>query len=259
MIGRLARERRASSLGRRVERPEAVLLAIAQATLAAVGWVVDPFWVAVMVAVQLALGGLGAVRVMGQVQGRVGLARYAMPATAGVAATLFGRVLPGGVALLLVPLVAVLLWAVIYVEVRSVRAAGGRTILELLLTATLLAASTGVLGLFGDLDWPTPIAFIAVFALPLALRSAESRGALGGQAVGQALLHVLAISQVGTATLLLDLPGVATVPALIALGFYAWGGAAQALRDGEPGRSVAVEFGSLAVLGLVVALLLHRG
>jgi hypothetical protein len=182
-----------------------------------------------------------------------------MPATAGVAATLFGRVLPGGVAVLLVPLVAVLLWAVIYVEVRATRVSGGRTILELLLTATLFAAATGVLGLFGDLSWPTPAAVIAVFAVPLALRSAESRGALGGQAVGQALLHLLAVAQVGTATLLLDLPGVATVPALMALAFYAWAGAVQALRAGEPGRSVAVEFGSLAVLGLVVALLLHRG
>jgi hypothetical protein len=259
VIDGVAGDRRPRSIGRRVDRPEAVLLAIAQATLAAVGWLVDPFWVAVMVAVQLALGGLGAVRVMGPARGRRGLARYAMPATAGVAATLFGRVLPGGVAVLLVPLVAVLLWAVIYVEVRATRATGGRTILELLLTATLFAAATGVLGLFGDLSWPTPAAVIAVFAVPLALRSAESRGALGGQAVGQALLHLLAVAQVGTATLLLDLPGVATVPALMALAFYAWAGAVQALRAGEPGRSVAAEFGSLAVLGLVVALLLHRG
>jgi hypothetical protein len=259
VIDRIEGDRRPRTVGRRVDRPEAVLLAIAQATLAAVGWLVDPFWVAVMVAVQLAVGGLGAVRVMGPARGRVGLARYAMPATAGVAATLFGRVLPGGVAVLLVPLVAVLLWAVIYVEVRATRVSGGRTILELLLTATLFAAATGVLGLFGDLSWPTPAAVIAVFAVPLALRSAESRGALGGQAVGQALLHLLAVAQVGTATLLLDLPGVATVPALMALAFYAWAGAVQALRAGEPGRSVAVEFGSLAVLGLVVALLLHRG
>jgi hypothetical protein len=259
VIDRIVGDRRQRSIGRRVDRPEAVLLAIAQATLAAVGWLVDPFWVAVMVAVQLAIGGLGAVRVMGPARGRGGLARYAMPATAGVAATLFGRVLPGGVAILLVPLVAVLLWAVIYVEVRATHASGGRTILELLLTATLFAAATGVLGLLGDLSWPTPAAVIAVFAVPLALRSAESRGALGAQAVGQALLHLLAVAQVGTATLLLDLPGVATVPALMALAFYAWAGAVQALRAGEPGRGVAIEFGSLAVLGLVVALLLHRG
>jgi hypothetical protein len=45
----------------------------------------------------------------------------------------------------------------------------------------------------------------------------------------------------------------------MALAFYAWAGAVQALRAGEPGRGVAIEFGSLAVLGLVVALLLHRG
>ena len=259
MISDVGGDGGARALTRRLGRPEAVLLAVAQAAIAAVGWLVDPFWVAVIVATQLALGGLGAVRVMGPAQEGAGLARYAMPATAGVAATLFGRVLPGGVSVLLVPLVAVLLWAVIYVELRRARASGGKTILELLLTATLLAAATGVLGLFGDVAWPTPVAAMAVFALPLALRSAESRGSLGGRAVGQALLHVLAVAQAGTAALLLDLPGVATVPALMALAFYAWAGAAQALADGEPGRSVAMEFGALVILGIVVAFLLHRG
>ena len=43
----------------------------------------------------------------------------------------------------------------------------------------------------------------------------------------------------------------------MALAFHAWSGAAEALEDGAEGRSVAVEFGSLAVLGIVVAVLLH--
>jgi hypothetical protein len=45
--------------------------------------------------------------------------------------------------------------------------------------------------------------------------------------------------------------------ALVALGFHAWSGAAEALEGGAASWSVAVEFGALAILGLVVALLLH--
>jgi hypothetical protein len=250
---------RTQAIARRFARPEALVLAVLQTAVAAVGWFVEPFWVAVMVALQLALGGLGAVRVIGPVREGVGLARYAMPAVAGVAATLFGRQIEPGLVILLIPLVAVLLWMVGYVELRAGRIGGGRTALELLLTATVFAAITGGMGLFGDVVWPTPIAAVAIFAFPLALRSAESRNALGAEGVGQALLHVLAIAQVGTATMLLDLPGTLIGPALMALTFYAWGGAVAALRAGEPGRNVAVEFGALAVLGLVVALLLHRG
>jgi hypothetical protein len=251
-------DRRSRFATRRLARVEGVVLAVLQAAVAAVGWFVDPIWVAVMVALQLALGGLGAVLVIGPIRGGIGLARYAMPATAGVAATLFGRVIEPGVVVLLIPLVAVLLWMVTHIEVRAGRIGGSRTVLDLLLTATVFAAGTGMLGVFGDVVWPTPVAAIALFTMPLAFRSAESRDALGGEAVGQGLLHVLAVAQVGTAAMLLELPGRLIVPALMALAFYAWGGAASALRAGEPGRAVALEFGALAVLGLVVALLLHR-
>jgi len=54
------------------------------------------------------------------------------------------------------------------------------------------------------------------------------------------------------------LPGVVG-PAIIALAFYVWGGAADALQNGASSRSVIIEFGSLALLGLLVALLLHAG
>jgi hypothetical protein len=47
--------------------------------------------------------------------------------------------------------------------------------------------------------------------------------------------------------------------ALMALAFYAWGGAVDALESGDSGRGVAVEFGPLLLLGLVIGLLLHRG
>jgi hypothetical protein len=45
--------------------------------------------------------------------------------------------------------------------------------------------------------------------------------------------------------------------AVLALGFHAWAGAAEALDSGARGRAVLVEFGSLALLGLLVALLLR--
>jgi hypothetical protein len=46
--------------------------------------------------------------------------------------------------------------------------------------------------------------------------------------------------------------------AITGLAFYAWGGAVEALRGGASGRSVAVEFGTLMLVGLVAGLLLHR-
>jgi len=46
--------------------------------------------------------------------------------------------------------------------------------------------------------------------------------------------------------------------ALMALAFYAWSGAADALEGGDSGRSVAIEFGPLLLLGVVIGLLLHR-
>jgi hypothetical protein len=62
---------------------------------------------------------------------------------------------------------------------------------------------------------------------------------------------------IGAAASLLTLPPL-VVPALMTLTFYAWGGAAEALRAGNAGRSVALEFGALGLLGLVLALVLHR-
>jgi len=80
---------------------------------------------------------------------------------------------------------------------------------------------------------------------------------LAVEAVGQAVLHVLVVAQIGLAGVLLNVP-LMVLAGLIALGFYAWAGAADALRGGVSGRSVAVEFGSLLVFGLIVALLMFR-
>lgn len=258
MITRFVGDRRRLAALRRIDRPAVVLLAIAQAVVAAVGWFASPLWLAVAIAVQLALGGLGAIRIMGPARSDLGLARYAMPATAGIAATLFGRLIPGGVSLLLVPIVAVLLWTVTYLELRVERGTGGRTIGDLLLTTILLTGAAGIFALFGTRTWPTPMIVVAVLVLPLAVRAADARGALGAQGFGQALLHVLAVVQIGVAAVLLAAP-VYVVGALIALAFYAWTGAVEALEGGSSPRSVAAEFGSLALLGLVIGVLFYRG
>ena len=77
----------------------------------------------------------------------------------------------------------------------------------------------------------TPMIVVAVLSLPVAMRSAEARGVLGAEAVGQAVIHVLAVVQVGLGAVLLNV--VPTVQAgLVALTFYAWAGAVDALRGG---------------------------
>ncbi|MGZ8563604.1 MAG: hypothetical protein ACXWWU_08295, partial [Candidatus Limnocylindria bacterium] len=94
MISRLLGDRKRLAVLRRIDRPGAALLAILQATVAAAGWFAEPLWLAVAVAAQLALGGIGAVRLIGPARSELGLARYMIPATAGIAATLFGRLIP---------------------------------------------------------------------------------------------------------------------------------------------------------------------
>ena len=175
-----------------------------------------------------------AVRVIGPARSDLGLARYAIPATAGIAATLFGRLIPGGLSLLLVPILAVLLWMVTYMELRAERGTGGRTIGELLLTAILFGGTAGLLALFGAQAWPTPLILVAVLCLPLALRAAEARGTMGVEGVGQAMLHVLVVGQVGAAVVLLSMP-LHLMAALMAFAFYAWKAAADALRGPASG------------------------
>jgi hypothetical protein len=257
MITRLFGDRRRLAVLRRIDRPAAAVLAALQAIVAAVGWFVEPVWLAVAVAAQLALGGIGAVRVIGPARGDLGLARYAIPATAGIAATLFGRLIPGGLSLLLVPIVGVILWSVTYLELRAERGTGGRTLGELALTAIVFSGAAGLLDLFGVLTWPTPIILVAFLALPPAFRAAEARGTMGAEGFGQALLQVLAVAQVGIGAVLLNVTTVVAA-ALMALTFYTWGGAVDMLRGGAGGRSVAIEYGGLVLVGLVVGILLYR-
>ncbi len=257
MIGRLFVNRRRLAVLRRVDRPAAVLIAVLQAVVAAVGWFADPVVLAITIAAQLALGGVAAAYVIGPAREEAGLARYAMPSVAGISATVFGRLIPGGLSLLLVPILAVLLWSVTYLELRLARGTGGRTIQNMLLTGMVFAGAWGLIAFFGSRAWPTPLILLAVLCLPLAIRSAEARGARGGEAIGQSVLQVLVVFQVGLAVALLNIQ-LQLGAAIVALAFYTWGGAAEALRGEAPGRAVAAEFGTLMLVGLVAGLLLHR-
>lgn len=257
MIGRLFGDRGRLSATRRADRAGAVIIALLQAAVATGGWLAPPLWLAVAIAAQLLLGGIAAVYVIGPARHVLGLARYAMPSVAGIAATLFGRLLPGGQSLVFVPVVAVLLWIVIYLELRIERGSGGATMHNLLLMAVVFTGSAGLLVLFGAGNWPTPMILVAALSLTPAVRAAEARNVLGVEAVGQGLLHVLVVTQVGLAAIIMGLAPT-IVAGLVALAFYTWAGATEALSEGASGRSVATEFGSLLLVGLVVALLMHR-
>ena len=82
-------------------------------------------------------------------------------------------------------------------------------------------------------------------------------GALADRFPRKWLLLTTTFVQVGLAVSLLDVQLQLTA-AIIALAFYTWAGAADALRGDATGRSVALEFGSLVLIGLVAGLLLHR-
>jgi hypothetical protein len=114
-----------------------------------------------------------------------------------------------------------------------------------------------VAGPSATLAWPTPLVLAGLLALPPSFRAAEARGTMGAEGFGQALLQVLAVVQVGIGAVLLNVSILVTA-ALMALAFYTWTGAVDALRGGASGRSVAMEFGALVLLGLFVGLLLYR-
>jgi hypothetical protein len=239
----------------RIDRPEAALFAIVMAGVAVAGWLVSPFWLAIVVAAELAIGGIGAVVLIGAAKSELGFARYATPAIAGVAMALFGRLVVPGVGLLLAPVAAVLLWGVTRLELDLADGRGRRVGIDLALVGIVFAAAAGIGALLPPNAWPPGLVLLLLVTAVPTLRAAEARGRTGIEAVGQAALHLVAVAQLGAAMGLLQLPGVVGA-AIIALGFHAWGGAAEALDDGASGRAVVLEFGALGVLGLVVALLL---
>jgi hypothetical protein len=253
---RLARRPVAWRLASRIERPEGVILALVLAGVAAAGWYGSPFWLAVAIAAQLAVGGLGAVWIIGPATAKLGFARYATVAVSGVAMTLVGRLAVDTAGLLLAPATALLLWAVLWLELQASRSGRTGLGLELSMIGIVFATAAGFLALTGPEGWAGAIGLTLAVVVAPALRMAEGRGRFGVEAVGQALLHLLAMAQVLAAVALLGIPPVVG-GALLALAFHAWGGAAEALDGEASGRAVALEFGALAVLGVVVALLLY--
>jgi hypothetical protein len=241
---------------RRIERPEVIVLALVLTGLAVYGWFAPPFWTAVAIAAQLAIGGMGAVWVIGPVRARYGFARYATFAVAAVTATMLGTVLVPAAQLAAVPFVALLLYGVLWFEMRLPDGRSPRLAVDLTLVGIVFAAAAGVAATFPTASWPPSVVLVIFLAAVPALRAAEMRGRYGVEAIGQAALHLLAVAQLGVGLALLHLPGVVG-SAVLALGFHAWAGAAEALDSGARTRAVAFEFGSLALLGLLVALLLR--
>jgi hypothetical protein len=242
---------------RRIERPETIGLSVVLAALATVGWLASPFWLAVAIGLELAIAGLGAVWLIGPAFAGLGLARYATLATASVAVTLFGRVVIDRTGLMLVPVAVALLYGMLWLELRARPGASAGLLLDLALVAVVFCAAAGVSSVVPAGAWPPSIGLLVVILIVPALRAAEARGQGGVRAVGQALLHLLAVGQVGAGLALLRLPGLVGA-AVLALAFHAWGGATEALDDGASPRAVILEFGALGVIGLVVALLLQN-
>ncbi|HYM52001.1 MAG TPA: hypothetical protein VEW45_00785 [Candidatus Dormibacteraeota bacterium] len=256
MIARLLRRPAAGRALSRLDHPEAIALAMVLAIVAAIGWLASPFWLAVAVGAQLSLGGLGAVWLIGPARIQLGLARYGTLASAAVALTLFGRLLIPSAGLLLAPVAAFLLWTVLRIELEVTRTGRSGVLLDLALVVMVFGTAAGIGGLVPLDAWPPGLLLVVLGTAIPALRAAEARGRAGAEAVGQAVLHLIAVGQIGAALALLQLPGVVGA-AILALAFHAWSGAAEALDGGASARSVIIEFGALAVLGLVVALLLH--
>jgi hypothetical protein len=256
MMGRLRARPATHGVLARVERPEGVVLVVVLAALAAVGWLGSPLWLAIAVGAQLMLAGLGGVWIIGPARPGMGLARYATLSVAAVSITLFGRVLVDTTGVLLALPAAAALWVMLWAELHAEPANGPSLALDLALVGVVFAAAAGGMHLVPRDAWPPGIVLVLALTLVPAMRAAEARGRGGVEAVGQAALHLVAVGQIGAAVTLLELPEVVAA-ALLALGYHAWSGAAEALDQGASPWAVILEFGALAVLGMVVALLLH--
>ena len=190
MIGRvMSRRPAAMRVLTRLQYREAILIAIAMAVVAAVGWLVTPFWVAVAVAAQLAIGGIGAVWLIGPARMELGFARYATLATAGVTLTLFGRLLVPSIGLLLTPVVALLLFGVIRLELGLTEAGQRRVGLDLALVGIVFAAAAGIGGMIPADAWPPgadPAADPGQRARPAGRGGARAERRRGGRAGGAA-------------------------------------------------------------------------
>jgi len=242
---------------RAIKRAGPLALPLMLAALVAAGWAVDPVALAIVLALELALAGLGTAALLGAARTSIGYARYAILAVVAVSVTLAGRQLPDGIGPLAAPVAWAFLWWTLNTERKGATKPGGRLALDLFLVLTVFAAATGLAGLFPEELWLLELVLLGILTSVACLRAAEARGALGVPAVGHGALHLLVVLQVAAALFLLDLPQ-PVGPALIALTFHSWSGAADALESGTSDRAVVLEYGSLAAIGAIVALFLSR-
>ncbi|MGZ8562620.1 MAG: hypothetical protein ACXWWU_03275, partial [Candidatus Limnocylindria bacterium] len=187
------RRERLTTIRRRIAHPEAILLAVIVAGLAVAGWLLPPFWMAVAIAGQLVVGGLGAVWVIGPIQIRFGFARYGTFAVAGVAFTLLGRLLSSLAQIAAAPIVALILFGVLWLEIRLPEGRSSRLAVDLSLVAIVFAAAAGVAATFPTSAWPPTVVLVVIAAAIPAMRAAELHGRYGVEAVGQAVLQLLAV------------------------------------------------------------------
>jgi hypothetical protein len=240
---------------RAMRRAGPVLLPLLMAALVAAGWSVDLVALAGVLALELALAGLGTAALLGAARPNSGYARYAIFAVSAVSVTLAGRLLPPGIGPLAAPLAWAFLFWVLYIERHAFAMPGYRLSLDVTLVLTVFSATAGMGSLLPPELWLLALALLGVLVAVPCLRAAEARGTLGVPAVGQAALHLLVVLQVATAMLLLELPS-PVGPALVALTFHSWSGAADALESGVSTRAVILEYGSLAAIGVIVAVFL---
>jgi hypothetical protein len=243
---------------RAIRRAGPVLLPLLMAALVAAGWSVDLVALAGVIALELALAGLGTAALLGAARPNSGYARYAIFAVSAVSVTLAGRLLPPGIGPLAAPLAWAFLFWVLYIERHAMAMPGYRLSLDVTLVLTVFSATAGMGSLLPPELWLLGLTLLGILVAVPCLRAAEARGTLGVPAVGQAALHLLVVLQVATAMLLLELP-LPVGPALVALTFHSWSGAADALESGVSSRAVVLEYGSLAAIGIIVAVFLSGG
>ena len=241
----------------RIRELAAAFLVVAETVLVFLGWFESTALLGIALAGQLALGGSLGIALLGPARGDRGVARYlTLPLTA-IGVTLFGRSLPPDQfsnAIALAVVAAGVLWGALQIEMAYARGDRPKILLDILLAAVMFLGAASFGPLIGDDPPMVSLGLVGLLGFALGLRAAEARGTSGGTAVGHALLQGFTVIQVGVALYLLELPGVVG-PAVMFLAFYGWSGAADDLHAGVSKRRVFVEYGALALFGLVVVLI----
>ena len=182
---------------RTVKRAGPFVLPLILAALVAAGWVVDMVALAGVLALELALAGMGMAALLGAARPAVGYARYAILAVAAVSITLAGRLLPPGIGPLAAPVAWAFLWWTLYTERMGPTAPTNRLSLDLLLVFTVFCAAVGLAGVIPSELWLLQLVLLAMLVAVPCLRAAEARGAVGVPAVGHGALHLLVVAPGG--------------------------------------------------------------